>query len=225
MGGSGTTSTVLQIYLLFLVKIMKIIYGLVILNILLIFTVCVSGQKETFPNELKGFELYQKGKLKEIKLLVSNEKDIKKVFGTNCHSGCDYNEDWTVSFSLIRKGDHISETDEKGKEQKFYPERKYVGTLTSIRFHPNRSISIENTAFSSSFRQIVGNSGIPNQKDAIPAVIFMDMNGLQYNLSLLENSGAKHEKGNVISIEYAMTEDKREEIFGITRYYEKKNQQ
>ena len=203
---------------------MKIINAVVLLNILLLFTICVSGQKNSFPNELKGFELYQKGKLLRMNLLGSNKTDVKKVFGESCNTECDYDENWAISFSYIRKSDYISETDEGGNVRKFYPPRKYVGTLISIRFHPKNHISIDNKVFSTLFRQIIGYDGILNQKESISVIKFSDQNGLEYNISQREMPGEKYQKGDVISIEYAITETKREEIFGITRYYENKNQ-
>jgi len=117
---------------------MKIINALVLLSMSLLSTIFAVGQTNLFPNELKGFELYKKGKLQKINLLVSKEKDTKKVFGKNCDSGCDYDENWTVSFFFIHKGDHISETDELGNVSRFYPPHKYVGTLTLIRFQPKK---------------------------------------------------------------------------------------
>jgi hypothetical protein len=202
---------------------MKIINAVVLLNISLLFTICVSGQTNSFPNELKRFELYQKGKLQRINLLVSKEKDIKKAFGKNCNAGCDYDENWTISFSYIRKSDYISETDEGGNVRKFYPPRKYVGTLISIRFHPKKHISIDSKEFSPSFRQIIGYDGISNQKESISAIKFSDQNGLEYNISQKDNPANKYQKGDVISIEYGITETRKEEIFGVTGYYEKKN--
>ena len=206
-------------------EFMKTIKPLILLNFLLILTNSIWGQTNLFPNELKGFELYQKGKLEKINLLVSNEKDIKKVFGKSCDSGCDYDEDWTVSFSFLSKDDHISEMDDRGNDRKFFPPRKYVGKLSIIRFRPKKHISIDNLSFSKVFNRIFGyESGNLTRKDAVSAITFSDRNGLKYNIYQREMPGEKYQKGDVISIEYAITETKREEIFGITRYYENKNQ-
>jgi len=73
------------------------------------------------------------------------------------------------------------------------------------------------------FGQIIGYYGIANQKEPISAIKFSDQTGLEYDISQKDNLALKYQKGDVISIEYGITETRREEIFGLNGNYEKKN--
>ncbi len=53
---------------------MKLTKIFIVFTFLLAFAICVSAQSVQFPNELKGFEVFGKGKLKSLKLGSSKRK-------------------------------------------------------------------------------------------------------------------------------------------------------
>lgn len=202
---------------------MKAIKLLIISNLILIFALDILGQNISFPNEIKGYQFYGKGRLENIKILISNEKDAIKIFGKNCESGCDYDENWKVSFRFIRKGKYISEGT-GGHERRFYVPKKYIGKLSEIHFLPKKHISFEKIKFSNLFRQ-----GFANQtgdelhpEDAGSMNTFSDNFGLKYVVCSTTSVSGRYQKGDVYSIDY---ETDREEIFGLGKYYAKKNKQ
>lgn len=58
--------------------------------------VCGSAQSVQFPNELKGYEFFGKGKLNGLKLGSSKKSDVEKIFGQSCEKQCDYNDDFNM---------------------------------------------------------------------------------------------------------------------------------
>jgi len=76
---------------------MKLEKIFIVFTFLLAFAVFVSAQGSPYPNELKGYEFFGKGKLKNIKLGVSSKKDVKKIFGKDC----DYDENFKVKFEYL----------------------------------------------------------------------------------------------------------------------------
>ncbi|HMS41797.1 MAG TPA: hypothetical protein PKE69_16315, partial [Pyrinomonadaceae bacterium] len=60
-----------------------------------------AGKLNTYPNELEGYKFFDKGKLKGLKLTVSTKEDVIKIFGSDCESGCDYDEIWKIDFSYF----------------------------------------------------------------------------------------------------------------------------
>ncbi len=74
----------------------------IVLTFLLAFAACISAQENTFPNELKGFEFFGNGKLKDLKLGSSKKEDVKKIFGEYCEKYCDYDENFKIKFVTIQ---------------------------------------------------------------------------------------------------------------------------
>ena len=60
---------------------MRTVKMLIAINLLLIFAFAASGQTDSFPNEVEGYKFYGTGKLESLKILVSKEKDVIKLFG------------------------------------------------------------------------------------------------------------------------------------------------
>ena len=56
------------------------------------------GQSGQSLIELKGFEFYNEGKLKSLKIGVSTKADVVKIFGEKCAITCDYDEKWVIEF-------------------------------------------------------------------------------------------------------------------------------
>jgi hypothetical protein len=77
-------------------KVLKLII------ILTLFLVSIAfAQKNPYPNEMKGFEFFGKGKLKLIRLGISTKNDLDKIFGKTNDSFYEYDQNWIMSFSLI----------------------------------------------------------------------------------------------------------------------------
>ncbi|MEJ7849702.1 MAG: hypothetical protein WKF92_16580 [Pyrinomonadaceae bacterium] len=56
----------------------------------------IAGKLNSYPNELVGFEFFDKGKLKRLKLTVSTRDEVKNKFGFDCGSACQYDRNWVV---------------------------------------------------------------------------------------------------------------------------------
>lgn len=80
---------------------MKLTKIFIVFTFLLAFAICVSAQKNQYPNELKGYEFFGKGKLIKIKLGVSTKKDVKKIFGKDCEKYCDYDKNFKIKFEYL----------------------------------------------------------------------------------------------------------------------------
>lgn len=205
---------------------MKAIKLIIISNFLLISALSISGQNVSFPNEINGYKLYGKGRLENIRILVSSEKDAIKIFGKNCEKGCDFDENWTTSFRFLRKGEYISENLGK-RERRFYLPAKYIGRLSEIHFIPKKHISFEkiqfSTLFQTGFSYQTGDEFHPD--DAVSMFTFTSSFGLtylKYAVCSTTSASGRYQKGDIYSIHY-LTD--REEIFGLGKYYAKKNKQ
>ena len=200
---------------------MRTVKMLIAINLLLIFAFAASGQTDSFPNEVEGYKFYGTGKLESLKILVSKEKDVIKLFGENCHKGCDYDENWTVAFVFLRKGEYISEGTGR-TEKRFYLPKKYIGKLSEIHFLPRKHISFENIRFSKSFREeMASQTGDElRPEDAVSMKTFTDNSGLRYVVCSTTSVSGRYRRGDVFTIDYAID---RDEIFGLNAYYEKRN--
>jgi hypothetical protein len=109
---------------------------LAILVVLLTFlSQAVSAQDGRYPNELKGYDFFASGRLKDLELLVSTKVDVTRVMGEKCENGCDYDRDWTISFAYVNSG-----WSKQDRDLKYRPKDELVGKLASITFRPRRTI-------------------------------------------------------------------------------------
>ncbi len=115
---------------------MKLVKAFIVFTFLLAFAGCISAQNSQARDNSyqRGFELFVKEKLKKLKLLVSTEKDVKKLFGKRCRYSCGYyNEYGSLYFDYIdenwRKKIVI-----KGQEIVYKPNPKYLGKLAYVNF-------------------------------------------------------------------------------------------
>ena len=200
---------------------LKIVKLLIAINLLLIFALGTSGQTASFPNEVEGYKFYGAGKLRNIKILFSNEADVIKIFSKKYGKYNDYDDNWTVAFDFLRQGEYISEGTGR-TEKRFYLPKKYVGKLSEIHFLPKKHISFEEIKFSKSFREgMAGQSGDElHPEDAVSLKTFADDSGLEYVVCATASVSGKYRKGDVFSIDYTID---RNEIFGLNAYYEKRN--
>src|SRR5438046_2854454 len=73
----------------------------IVLTFFLAFALQVSAQEIQFSNELPGFMFYQDLKSKGFELSKSRKEDLKGIFGEDCLSVCEYDEDWKISFTYL----------------------------------------------------------------------------------------------------------------------------
>jgi hypothetical protein len=110
---------------------MKLSKNFIVLTLLLTFALSISAQDSSYQ---EGFELFVKEKLEKLKLLVSTEKDVKKLFGKRCQYSCgNYNEYGSLYFEYIdeswRRKFVIN-----GQEIIYKPHPKYVRKLAYVNF-------------------------------------------------------------------------------------------
>ncbi len=184
-----------------------------------------AGKLNTYPNELQGYNFFDKGKLKGLKVTVSTKEDVKKNFGSDCESGCHHNNDWTISFSYF--GSMYKETTVNDKKIKYVPKEEYIGKVYSIRLIPKKRISFSQITFSNKFSQgngfSVGDS-FDSEGNLTGAVgtsyyAYEDRYGLEYTIfektsyTVGTAKKSKHSKGNLIEIEYSIPSQIEEIMF------------
>jgi len=176
---------------------------LIAFTFLLAFAVCVSAQEIQFINELKSYEFYNQGKLKDIKLKTSTDEDIKAVFGNDCWGGgCEYNEDWEIGFWYYFDGmNRYKIEDETKKTYSLSPE--YVNKIFAIVLYPKKPIAFNQILFSREFQSSpsLGEHGVELKN-------YADSNGLTYTF---------FDKGNLRQISYNVTEKFEQDIFILTQ--------
>jgi hypothetical protein len=111
---------------------------------LLTFAVYVSAQTNQYPNEIEGYEFFKSEKLSALKLLASDKDNVKAIFGEKCEHGCDYDDDWKISFSYVNSGWSRKFT-VNGEEQIYKPKPEFVGKLAGITFNPKRQILLHDS--------------------------------------------------------------------------------
>ncbi len=180
---------------------MKVAKISIVFTFLLAFAVCVSAQSNPYPNELKGYRFFGKGKLKELKPGVSTKQDVIKIFGENCEDVCDYNQNWIINFTYF---DNVTKGG-WGREKTYIPISKYLGKLYSISLRPKLKISFKKAVFPSHFKFSTGGS----REDGVTIynLAYTDKYGLEYlifdeiKLTKYKNT-FKWKRGDLLSIEY-----------------------
>lgn len=183
-----------------------------------------AGKLNTYPNELQGYNFFDKGKLKGLKVTVSTREDVKKNFGSDCESGCDYNNDWSVNFSYF--GTMTKEITVDEKKIKYVPKEEYVGKVYSIRLIPKKRVSFSQIIFSNKFSHGNGFSvgdGFDSKGNFTGAAgtsydSYEDRYGLEYTIfqtgyTVGTAEKSKHSKGNLIEIEYSIPHQFEETMF------------
>lgn len=170
-------------------------------SFILTFAVCVLAQGIQFPNELKGYELFGKEKLKDLKLGISTKEDVKKVFGESCENFCKYNRDWNVSFNYFE-----FESIEKDGI-KFVPKQEFYGKLYSITLIPRNRIPFQRVRFPKLFDRLHGGGSgyADNGYSSSSEKIYQDTHGLIYKICE-ESVPIPCKKGDLVTIMYSIPE-------------------
>lgn len=178
---------------------------------------------EVSPNELRGYEFFTKGKLKNIRLGLSTREDMKRLFGDTCEGPCDYDGDWYVWVNYFDENTIGTKTSTNSDgietETEVTPKNQLVGKLRFLRLTPKKSISFARISLP---RQFVKNQsysigdawGLNGFEGAVHSTIdtYTDGYGLRYevfdketfnNLSSKSNAEEKQlRKGDLVGIEY-----------------------
>lgn len=183
-----------------------------------------AGKLNTYPNELEGYKFFDRDKLKGLKLTVSTREEVQMNLGTDCESGCDYNENWTVRFDYF--GTITKETTIDNKRVKYVPKAELVGKIYSITFIPKRRLSFDRAVFPSQFSRLDGFSVGHNYstEGRMSAAVgtsyktYLDRYGLRYEIfedgytvGTAEKSDQR--KGDLILIEYSIPDKTEATMF------------
>ena len=183
------------------------------------------GQLNTYPNELKGFRFFDKGRLRGLKLTVSTKDDVKRNFGADCASTCDYDENWQVNFTFF--GNISKESTVDNKKIRYVPKEEYVKTLYSITLTPKRRISFSQIIFGSKFNRSDGfaiGDGFDTDGRLTSAVgiqykTYQDRYGLIYTIfqkvgyTVGEVEKDDRREGDLTSIEYTIPDQLEAAMF------------
>lgn len=190
---------------------------------LIAFTVCVSAQDVQFPNELKGFEFFGKGKLKDLKLTVSSKDDVNKIFGKTCEKPCEYDSDWSVRFEYYEDIWVKESRNEKDEKLTYVLDSKYLGKLRLIEMRPKKEISLADVSFPNNFEKLLSTSTIDANSGKSKMVVsnsFQHSDGLTYetyshtNYDDIKSKEAKsYKSSDLVLIRYNIAKELEKDLF------------
>ncbi|MGI8466924.1 MAG: hypothetical protein ACR2N3_00540 [Pyrinomonadaceae bacterium] len=191
---------------------MKLAKIFIVFTFLLAFAVCISAQDNQFPNELKGYEFFGKGKLKELKLGISTKEDVERVFGESCKKPCKYNRDWNIFFKYF----DFASIEKNGV--KFVPKQEFYGKLYSITLTPKNRIPFQKIQFPKLFASGHGSGSGYSDKgySSKEEKDYRDVNGLIY--TICEKSfSIPCKKGDLTAIIYSIPEKLEAEMLTLKK--------
>ena len=180
-------------------------------------SIIVNAQVRQFPNELKGYEFFGKGKLKTIVFGVSNKKDVEKLFGSSCEKGCDYDDRFTIKFDYLDCDD--CKTTEYIRDRAMCPLLGFMGTIEKITLQPKSTIRFDAVP-TTLFKEHSGGSILfKDGSDGVSYESFGDEFGLKYSIKRdtsslsLSTPGPELMNGPLYSIEYGINVPLETKIF------------
>ncbi len=204
---------------------MKAVKIFIAFTFLLAFTLQVSAQSVQFPNEMKGYEFFGKGKLKDLKLGSSKKKDIEKVFGEPCEKSCDYDENFKIKFEYLAPLDDCMTTADI-RDRFMCPQNDFVGTISSITLEPKQNQTLKDLS-TSKFNKVSGGGSIEKASGvSVSYTSFTDNYGLKYSIlsgNTIYSQYAPFVEGKLYSIKYIFTDDIIRKIFTV-EYMTRKNE-
>ena len=176
-----------------------------------IFSPAIFAQGLKYPNELKGFQFYGRGKLKNFELKVSNGRQALNEFGQDCDwRWCDYDENWEVMFIFaeefwreVRFEENIMYT--------VAPKPQFLSTLWCIYLRSKKPISFASNSFPREFKRV---SGVAEH--GVSTLTYYDGNGLSYTLNADDYNDGKY-KGILREIGYGLPEKGWRDSFFVTQ--------
>lgn len=194
---------------------------------LLAFAVCVSAQSVQFPNELKGYEFFGEGKLKELKLGSSKKTDVEKIFGEACEEFCDYDGNFQIKFEYLAALDDCMTTEDI-RDRAMCPQKDFVGTISSITFEPKRPQDLKELSASTFNKVSGGGTTAKGSGISVYYTSFGDKYGLKYSIQQKSGKTTVYSKyppfvsGKLYSINYVLTDDFIRKVFTVEYMTRKK---
>jgi hypothetical protein len=132
------------------------------------------------PNELKGYEFFGSGRLKGLRLGVSDRQDVIKIFGKSCEKICSYNDKWSIAFTYFRDGALLPLN---GKAAiVILPQ--YAGKIHRIYLYPKKKTFALEIKFSDEFNlSTVSGTSLPGKKPGMTFETYADGYGLSYEIA------------------------------------------
>ncbi len=197
---------------------------IIVFTFLLAFAVCVTAQSIQFPNELKGYEFFGNGKLKDLKLGSSKKKDIEKVFGESCEKQCNYDENFKIKFEYLAALDDCMTTEDI-RNRAMCPQNEFVGTISSVTLEPKREHILKDIP-TSKFNKVSGGSSIEKGSGvSVSYTSFTDNCGLKYSIlsgNTIYSQYPPFVEGKLYSIKYIFTDDFIRKVFTVEYMTRKK---
>ncbi len=160
------------------------------------FSVGALAQDIQFPNELKGYEFFGNGRLKDLKLASSTKGDVVKIFGKECIKLCDYDKDWIIKFHYFDNWTY------KSSKQNFVSSPEFAGKLWVIEILPKTSISYSAFDFPKSFARTYGFvTGQLDKKVTLKSAL-KDTNGLTYIFDNEFSDVESLKSANLLAVRY-----------------------
>jgi hypothetical protein len=180
------------------IEAMKPLQIFFILAFLFAFASNISAQRISYPNELKGFELFKSGKWKTLVPFVSTKEDVEKILGQDCRKGCDYSENWRIEIQFVEQSLRAL-----GKEQIPCVFDKYLGKYESISFYPKKRTGKKHLRFGKVFTYGWGETYDSEEPDVGH---YSDKYGLTYRVYHDVKASRSLRKGDLIAISYGISD-------------------
>lgn len=178
------------------------------------------------PNELEGYQFFNKGKLNKLRIGVSAKENVEATFGAICKEFCNYDSDWKIRFEYFDEKTLITSyySDGKGNKtgiKKFAPLPEYHGKIRSVKLISQETVSFSKVAFSDKFYKF-SSVAFGHDFDGNAAHVafdsYTDSYGLKYTVfdkitfSTLKDTDER-QNGDLISIEYTIPRDLEDKMF------------
>jgi hypothetical protein len=189
----------------------------IVFTFLLAFALSAPAQINPYPNELKGYEFFGKGKLKKIKLGVSTKKDIKKIFGKDCEKSCDYDESFEIKFEYLTALDDCMTTVDI-RNRMMCPQNSFVGKISSITIEPKKDQILKDLPTSTFNKFSSGGSIEKGSGISVSYTSFTDKYGLRYSILSGKTAYSQYPslvEGKLYSIKYIFTDDFIRQVFTV----------
>ncbi len=180
--------------------------------------VSTHAQLGQFPNELTGYEFFQKGKLNSVKFGVSRSQDIEQLFGDTCENGCDLDERFTIKFDYLSCDDCM--TTEHIRDRAMCPLNEYMGTIEKITISPRVPVKFDRVSSSHFPKHTGGSRWLSDGSGGVSYESFGDAYGLKYSIKQSSTSSLKlatpppsFMDGQLYSIEYGLSTELETRIF------------
>lgn len=183
----------------------------------------ISGQANQYPNEIKDYEFFGSGRLKDLKLAASSANDVVRVFGEKCGRRCDLDSNWVISFKYFDDIWVKTSRNDKGELDRYLLDSRYLGKLRSIEIRPKGKVSFLTIQFPSIFERLVNASTADARSGNNSMTVndaFSDSDGLSYevysrtNYDDIKNKNTKlYDKGDLVLIRYAISRETEKSLF------------